>query len=185
MYWALKSSLQWIFFKEQSVLRLSERLPLIFSPSFYRKLGETFLFSLSSLISLSGFISFLCHLLVLLGGCFLCWWWCLLWKFMLFSVFFFLYVYLSTPFSIMLCQKMVFTPSKALSLRPVRRTAREQSPAKPTAGCDPKYFQTCPIIICKECHNDKWHTTQFILCTYFMFSKHPKKSAVIAGVSES
>lgn len=56
---------------------------------------------------------------------------------------FFVFFYPSTPFPIKLCQKMVFTPSKALSLRPVWWTAREQSPAKPTAGCDPKSFQTC------------------------------------------
>lgn len=63
---------------------------------------------------------------------------------------FFVFFYPSTPFPIKLCQKMVFTPSKALSLRPVWWTAREQSPAKPTAGCDPKSFQTCPTIFYKE-----------------------------------
>lgn len=64
------------------------------------------------------------------------------------SRFLFLF-YPSPPFPIKLCQKMVFTPSKALSLRPVWWTAREQSPAKPTAGCDPKSFQTCPTIFYK------------------------------------
>lgn len=64
----------------------------------------------------------------------------------------------------MLCQKMVFTPSKALSLRPVRRTAREQSPAKPTAGCDPKYFQ---IVLYKD--NEKVsHISQSLSNMYFV-----------------
>lgn len=71
-------------------------------------------------------------------------------------------------FPIMLCQKMVFTPSKALSLRPVRRTAREQSPAKPAAGCPPGnlpslFFFTNTTLCCKKerstsIHNLYLHT---------------------------
>lgn len=92
------------------------------------------------------------------------------------SQFFCFYVYLSTPFSIILCQKMVFTPSKALSLRPVRRTAREQSPAKPTAGCDPKCFQTLPILMS--------HTPQFISRIYSLVKIiHVRVMAKLADVS--
>lgn len=158
---------------------LHQVCPVVFSPSFNRTLEETFLVSLTNLI-------FLWHKVISLSTSYSSGW---LFSLLMmvsymevyaFSVFCF-YVYLSTPFPIMLCQKMVFTPSKALSLRPVRRTAREQSPAKPTAGCDPRKFQTLPIIICKECYNEKIsHTPQFIYCIYSMFNvfSHNKLSNV-------
>lgn len=83
---------------------------------------------------------FLCHLVVFLGGVFLC----LLSHMDVHASFVFSYP--STPFPMKLCQKMVFTPSKALSLRPVRWTAREQSPVKPAAGCDPTSSQICRTV---------------------------------------
>lgn len=74
----------------------------------------------------------------------------------------------------MLCQKMVFTPSKALSLRPVRRTAREQSPAKPTASCNPNVKKKR-----KEEAMTKKHESQTAFCLYRTYSL----SCLINGVS--
>lgn len=51
---------------------LHQVCPLTFRPSLNRTLEETFLVFLSDLIFLSDIKSFLCHLLVLLGGCFCC-----------------------------------------------------------------------------------------------------------------
>lgn len=63
----------------------------------------------------------------------------------------------------MLCQKMVFTPSKALSLRPVRRTAREQSPAKPTGSCNPNVKKKR-----QEEEMAKKHESQTAFCLFYI-----------------
>lgn len=159
----LKKRVCWDFLRGD----LHQVCPLIFSPSFYRTLEETFLFSLSSVLLTSSHFSvtFLFFWVVVFFGddgvfyrspCF-------------FSVLLSLRLPVNSIFHHALSKDGIH-PFKGLKPAARQANSPRTEPSKTYSWLRP---QNPPIRICKWM--PQWHTAQFILCTYLMFSENPKR----------